>query len=631
MCGINGLISSERSAEQREEIVKRMNQYLSHRGPDSDGIFNADDVTLGHRRLSIIDLSEEGNQPFYSADKRYVIVYNGELYNYRELRLELQRSSIGTNEVPYFFTTGTDTEVVLAAYIRWGMQCLERFNGMYAFVIYDRETKKTIGVRDRLGVKPFYYSYNEAGFIFSSEMRPILRSGFRKFRINTSVVGEYAMYQTVHAPSTIVKEIKVLLPGHYLEVHNGSAVITKYYDLNRIKPRQTEDSYEQCTQRVSDLLGASVQRRLVADVPFGAFLSGGIDSSIVVGLMSQVSAEKIRTFNVSFDEQEFSESRYARLIAKRFNTEHHEIRLTPDDFLKRLPEALLAMDHPGGDGPNTYIVSKATKESGIKMALSGIGGDELFAGYDVFRRMHELEKKAWINRIPRAGRVLAGSLLKWGKKTAGAEKIAELLAQPEIRLETAYPLVRSVFTQAELKTLCPSQDSLKRVTEIISEAPQYEGYLLSAVSMAELGSYLQNVLLRDADQMGMAVALEIREPFLDYQLAEYVLSLRDDIKFPHTPKKLLVDSMKGLLPDEIVNRPKMGFTLPWAYWMKNELKDFCETNLKELYGRGLFKEAGLSNLWKRFLAGDARASWSRIWHLVILNHWISTNSDYLES
>lgn len=631
MCGINGLISTGHAAEKREEIVRRMNQCLSHRGPDNDGVWSADDLTFGHRRLSIIDLSTDGNQPFFSADKRYAIVYNGELYNYKELRLELQRSAMGSSELPYFFTTNTDTEVVLAAFIRWGMSCLERFNGMYAFAIYDRESKKTIAVRDRLGVKPFYYSYSDAGFIFSSEVRPILRSGFRKFKINTAVIGEYAMYQTVHAPATIVKEIKVLLPGHYLELENGNAVITKYYDLTRIAPRAKEDSYEEACGRVSDLLGASVQRRLVADVPFGAFLSGGIDSSVVVGLMSKVSAEKIRTFNVSFDEQEFSESKYARLIAKRFNTEHHEIKLLPEDFLNTLPEALAAMDHPGGDGPNTYIVSKATKERGIKMALSGIGGDELFAGYDVFRRMSDLQKKAWINRIPRAGRVAAGTLLKWRKKTASADKIAELLAQPEIRLETAYPLVRSVFTQKELDALTDSTGALKRVREIISAVPQNKDHLLSAVSMAELGSYLQNVLLRDADQMGMAVALEIREPFLDYQLAEYVLSLRDELKYPHTPKKLLVDSMKALLPDEIVNRPKMGFTLPWAYWMKNNLKTFCESNLSELAKRQFFHEKGVSDLWKRFLAGDQRATWSRIWHLVILNYWISANSEYLEA
>ena len=629
MCGINGLISSELTVEQREEIIKRMNLCLSHRGPDHDGAFSEHSITLGHRRLSIIDLSAEGNQPFFSADKRYAIVYNGELYNYRDLRLELQRSKVGTPEQPYFFSTSSDTEVVLAAYIRWGLGCLERFNGMYAFAIYDRETKRMVAARDRLGVKPFYYSYNDQGFIFSSEVRPILRSGFRKFTINKSVIGEYAMYQTVHAPATIIKEIKMLLPGHYLEVEEGKAVVTKYYDLNLIAPRRKEDDYEQCCRRVSDLLGASVQRRMAADVPFGAFLSGGIDSSIVVGLMSQVSTEKVRTFNVSFNEEEFSESKYARLIAKRFNTEHHEIKLLPQDFLKALPEALEAMDHPGGDGPNTYIVSKATKERGITMALSGIGGDELFAGYDVFRRMSELQKKTWINRIPRSARIAAGSLLKLRKKTAAAEKIAELLAQDEIRLETAYPLVRSVFTQKELDRLTTAADPLKRVREIVSAVPQNENHLLSSVSMAEMGSYLQNVLLRDADQMGMAVALEIREPFLDYQLAEYVLSLGDDLKFPHTPKKLLVDSMKDLLPAEIVNRPKMGFTLPWAHWMKNELRDFCESNLRELCSRQLFHERGINLLWQRFLAGDQRAAWSRIWHLVILNHWISSNSDYL--
>lgn len=629
MCGINGFISGSYTEQQRSTVVRKMNQTLAHRGPDNDGIWNGKDLCLGHRRLSIIDLSAESNQPFFSGDGRYVVVYNGELYNYRELKLELQRSAQGSGQSLYFFKTASDTEVVLAAFIRWGIRCLDYFNGMYAFAIYDQQTDKLWIARDRGGVKPLYYYYGDEGLIFSSELRPILHSGIRSFSLNKEAVAEYAMYQTVFAPNTIVKGIRMLLPGHYIEYESGKAHITQYHSFNKI--RKTEGlSYEQTCAKVNELLTWSVQQRLVSDVPFGAFLSGGIDSSAVVGLMARVSSEKVRTFNVSFDESDFSEAKYAQLIARRFSTEHHEIRLTPDDFLKQLPEALNAMDHPSGDGPNTYIVSKATKRAGITMALSGIGGDELFAGYDVFRRMDSLQKKAWLNALPLVARKAGGLAVRMKNKSVSGNKIDELLSQPKINFQSAYPLSRSLFTQKELSVLLKQPKPFGQIRRILDAVPQEPGYLLSAVSLAELSTYLQNVLLRDADQMSMAVALEVREPFLDYRLTEFVLGVNDSFKYPHTPKKLLTDSLGDLLPDEIVNRPKMGFTLPWQHWMKNELKSFCEKNILEFATYDFCQKNAIENLWERFLANDSRVTWSRIWHLVVLNNWIKENALQVE-
>ncbi|MGZ4043856.1 MAG: asparagine synthase (glutamine-hydrolyzing), partial [Bacteroidia bacterium] len=562
MCGITGILSQNLNLEKREGIVQGMNKCLAHRGPDNDGIWNGEDITLGHRRLSIIDLSPESNQPFFSFDNRYIIVYNGELYNYRDLRLQLQRSAYGTVEVPYFFKTSSDTEVILAAYIRWGKQCLQYFSGMYAFAIYDTKEKELFIARDRMGVKPLYYYYDKDIFIFASEIRAIIKSGVKDFKLDRDILGEYFMYQTVFAPRTIIKGIKMLMPGHYIEIKGHEATITQYYNLNKIQGAAGNLSYENICAKVNELLALSVQQRLIADVPFGAFLSGGIDSSAVVGLMAKVSSEKIQTFNISFDESEFSESQYARLVAKKFNTQHHEIKLTPSDFLKQLPEALNAIDHPSGDGPNTYIVSKATKQAGITMALSGIGGDELFAGYDVFKRMNELRKKGWLNAIPIFVRKAGGAMIKIKKRSVSGNKIAELLSEPEINFNSAYPLNRSVFTQKELNVLLKDANPFERIKEIVSEVPQMKDHFLSAVSLSEIETYLQNILLRDTDQMSMAVALEVREPFLDHKLAEFVLSVDDEHKFPHTPKKLLVDSLGDLLPPEIVNRPKMGFTLP---------------------------------------------------------------------
>lgn len=625
MCGINGFISEKISDEENLSIIRKMNATLAHRGPDSDGTWQKDNVCFGHRRLSIIDLSPEGNQPFFSADKRYVIIYNGELYNYKELKLDLQRSAKGNNIPPYFFSTNSDTEVILAAYIRWGNKCLDYFNGMYAFAIYDTVDKKITIARDRIGVKPLYYYYGEQGFMFSSEIRPIIHSGIKQFSLNKEVIAEYAMYQTVLAPNTIIKGIKTLMPGHLIEYEYGKPTISKYYSLDKISTTSDDLSYKEICTNVHDLLGQSVQRRLVADVPFGAFLSGGIDSSAIVGLMSQVSAEKIQTFNISFDESEFSESKYAQLIAKKFNTQHHEIKLSPEDFLKQLPEALSAMDHPSGDGPNTYIVSKATKNAGVSMALSGIGGDELFAGYDVFKRMAELQRKSWLNAMPRLARKAVGYAIQKQRGTISGNKIQELLGQEKINFKSAYPLNRSLFTQNELSKLIKASNPFVTIQSILLVTPQVEKHLLSAVSIAEINTYLQNTLLRDADQMSMAVALEVREPFLDYKLIEFVLGVSDEYKYPHSPKKLLTDSLGDLLPGEIVNRPKMGFTLPWKHWLKDELKSFCEKNILSFENKKIVSEGSLNNLWQRFLKGDVTVTWSRIWHLIVLNNWIDTN------
>ncbi len=625
MCGINGFVSEIHSSEKRLEVVRKMNKILAHRGPDNDGLWSNSFVSLGHRRLSIIDLSEESNQPFLSSDGRYVIVYNGELYNYKELKLELQQSKQGSNEIPYLFKTNSDTEVVLAAFQRWGNNCLQLFNGMYAFCIYDTLENKLTLARDRVGVKPLYYYFGTEGFIFSSEARPIIHSGIKNFYVNKEVIAEYLMYQTVFAPNTVVKGIKMLLPGHLIEYQGNKANIIKYYNINNIKNSSIDLSYTEICSKVNELLSLSVQRRLVADVPFGAFLSGGIDSSIVVGLMGKVSSKKIQTFNVSFDESAFSEAKFAKLISKKFNTEHHEVKLSPADFLKQLPEALSATDHPSGDGPNTYIVSKATKNAGVTMALSGIGGDELFAGYDVFKRMVSLQNKSWINSIPLFARNAAGLAIKKMKHSVSGNKISELLGQKVINFNSAYILNRSLFTQEELSQLLKEAKPFSQIEKLIAEVPQVEDHFLSAVSLSEIGTYLQNTLLRDTDQMSMAVALEVREPFLDYHLIEFVLGVKDAYKFPHTPKKLLIDSVSELLPGEIINRPKMGFTLPWQYWLKNELKSFCELNISEFSEYSFCHKSAILELWRRFLRNDPTITWARVWHIVVLNTWLKEN------
>ncbi len=277
---------------------------------------------------------------------------------------------------------------------------------MYAFAIYDKQTKSIFIARDRMGIKPLYYSFQNDTLLFASEVRAILQSNLVEKKINQDALAEYLQYQTVHAPNTMVQDIKMLLPGHYLTIENNEVKTQAYWQLEKnINYTSNGKSYEDICKDVRTLFYEAVERRLVADVPFGAFLSGGIDSSAIVGAMSKVSPQQVKTFSMVFNESEFSEASYARIVSEKFKTEHHEIKLSPQDFLQQLPEALHAMDHPSGDGPNTYIVSKVTKQAGITMALSGLGSDELFCGYDVFKRSYKLEQQWWLNFVPRLLRV----------------------------------------------------------------------------------------------------------------------------------------------------------------------------------------------------------------------------------
>jgi asparagine synthase (glutamine-hydrolysing) len=627
MCGINGIYGLKDPAAAKEKIAA-MNLCMSHRGPDDQGDFAEEDIALGHRRLSIIDLSSAGHQPMSSYDKRYQIIYNGELYNYRQLKFELQRVVAGSGQSAYFFQTETDTEVIIAAYARWGADCIKYFNGMFAFAIWDREKKELFIARDRLGIKPLYYFFTKGILGFSSEIRSLLASELISRKVDEASLADYLRYQTVHAPDTIIKGIKMLLPGHFLLAKDGDVKIKCYWDLEKNTNSASEGkSYKEVCNDVNSLLTASVERRLIADVPFGAFLSGGIDSSAIVGLMSKVSSTKVKTFSVTFDEQAFSEAKYADMVAKKFDTDHHEIRLRPEDFMKDIPAALSAMDHPSGDGPNTYVVSKATKNAGVTMALSGLGGDELFAGYDIFSRSKAIRSRSFAGYTPVFMRAAAGSLIAALKPGVSSDKLSTFLRSDRMKPEDFYVISRQVLMDRQVKALLQDkhlpENSVARILgKIDFNRPQH---LLSAVSKAEISTYMQNVLLRDADQMSMAHALEVRVPFIDYTLVEYVLGIKDEYKGTASPKKLLVDSLDGLLPDELVNRPKMGFTFPWRYWLKNELRDFCQDRILALSKRSHFVEKEVVGLWNAFLKDDPRVTWSRIWYLVVLENWLQQN------
>lgn len=617
MCGINGILALDGERPELGDAVDRMNTALAHRGPDDAGIFSEDGVALGHRRLSIIDLSDAGHQPMQSADGRYVLVFNGEVYNFRELRTQLD----------YPFRSNSDTEVLLAAWQTWGAGCIDRLIGMYGFAVWDRRERVLHLVRDRLGIKPVYYYSDGTRLLFSSELRAILASGMVPRRLDRASLVDYLRYQTVHQPDTIVSGIRMLPPATHLVAGAGRMDLQRYWSPVSIPGRRPDRQAARVA--VHDALLKAVERRLVADVPFGAFLSGGIDSSAIVALMSQLS-DRVSTFSITFDEEEFSEARYARMIAEKYGTDHHEIRLSPQHFLELLPAALDSMDHPSGDGPNSYVVSGATKNAGITMALSGLGGDELFAGYPIFRQGMSLQRLQWLNLLPRPLRALGGRALCRLRPGIASDKIAGILSRPEIGPMSAYPFYRQVLSDAQCIELLHDQNlPPNRVAGILRELESGTGFgklpVLGRLSVAEITTYMQHVLLRDTDQMSMAHALEVRVPFLDHELVELVVGLPDDIKYPHTPKQLLVEALGPLLPPEIVNRPKMGFTLPFAQWMRGELHDFCDSRIRQLAERDCFNGKSVLRYWEDFTNGRPSISWSRIWTLLVLEHWLEKN------
>ena len=599
-----------------------MNDAVAQRGPDAEGTYSDDFTVLGHRRLSIIDPELHSNQPFQSANGRYVMVFNGEIYNFKSLRTQL------TNHV---FSTDGDTEVLLAAYQFYGESCVNHLNGMFAFAIWDKVKKTLFLARDRMGIKPLYYVLTNDEIVFSSSIKAILSTGLINRKLSEEGLHDYLRYQTVHAPYTLVEGVFSLMPGQHLTVSEEHEPVFKTYWSLTADYLSGSNSINQVKEEIKNRLTRSVERRLVTDVPFGAFLSGGIDSSILVGLMSQLKDTKIDTFSVAFKEEEFSEAGFARQIANQYQTNHHEIELGANEFKDLIPAAFEQMDHPSGDGLNTFIVSKKTREAGIKMAISGLGGDELFGGYSIFQQVPALQGKKWLSSFPVYLRKPAGYLNHLRKGTIESAKIAEILKAPNFDLEYVYPSYRQVFMDDQVNDLLKTNKlSENKVMLLAHELIGFnkEGWrlpALSRISAVEMSTYMQNTLLRDADQMSMANGLEVRVPFLDHELVSYVMGIRDEIKRPIPPKQLLIETFKEMIPPEIYDRKKKGFLLPYEIWMKTELKSFCEERLNELQKIDYFREGRIEVYWQRFLKNDKRVTWSRIWPLVALGDWIKHN------
>jgi len=410
-------------------------------------------------------------------------------------------------------------------------------------------------------------------------------------------------------------------------VTDGGMEVTKYWDISENKIEFDYYNKKKVGNQVRTLLQNAVEARLISDVPLGAFLSGGIDSSAVVGLMAEVSDEPVNTFTVGFHEKEFDESDYANLVVKKFNTRHNRQILDPSVFLNELTNALQQMDSPSGDGINTYIVSKAIRQSGLTVALSGIGGDELFAGYPFFKQFMEFRKynaiwdrTTWVRKGAAALVAASGSNrnARMGRML-GANSCSIAYAYPEFR-RIISPALLSRLTTMNSRSLTVLEQQLRQKEDAIENFP-----LLSQVSIAEYMGYTQHTLLKDTDQMSMAVSLEVREPFFDHELIEFVMGIPDHIKYPRFPKSLLVESLEGLLPDEIVHRRKQGFLFPWDVWMKKELRTFCEKHIQRIGEREFIRDKNLKSHWQQFLKGDRQVRWLEIWLFVILEYWLEQN------
>jgi asparagine synthase (glutamine-hydrolysing) len=540
------------------------------------------------------------------------------MYNFLDVKKEL---------AGYPFKTNSDSEVILAAYSKWGEACLSKFAGMFVFVIWDTVNHELFIARDRMGVKPLYFYNDGKHFLFASEVRALLQSGLVPARIDPVSVNDFLEFQSISFPNSIIANVKQLEAGAYLRIRDGKSEIKKYWDITESKKKLEFPDKPTIHRELRRLLKQSVERRLISDVPLGAFLSGGIDSSAIVGLMAESSATPVNTFNIGFEEKEFDESEYAAMVAKKFNTRHTAVRLKPTIFLEELNNALNAMDSPSGDGVNTYVVSKQIKQSGLTVALSGVGGDELFAGYPFFNKFFRLKQNRrlwkWTGPLRKMG---AGFVSLNGN--VHKDRLKQLLRTDNVSIDECYAVFRQIISPRIINKLTNnSSASQSVVTELLKEKHDaIDSFpFLSQVSIAEYLGYTQHTLLKDTDQMSMAVSLEVREPYFDHELVEFVLNIPDQFKYPAYPKSLLVESLGDLLPKEIVHRKKQGFVFPWNTWMKAELKTFCQDRLERIGQRQFINSTELLKRWNAFLKGDTTIRWMELWLFVILEHWLERN------
>jgi asparagine synthase (glutamine-hydrolysing) len=644
MCGICGVIGIQRS-DLAEEITRRMMGALSHRGPDEDGILVAPSVALGMRRLSIIDLPG-GHQPVFNETRDVAVLFNGEIYNFRQLRKTLEGRG-------HAFRTHSDTEVIVHAYEEWGEQCLRELRGMFAIAIWDGRSSDSSGdtsgeaarrariflARDRLGIKPLYYAAVGGDLLFSSEVRSLLASGRLEPRLSPDSLEAYLTFGSVVEPSTLVEGVFSVPPGHSL-TFSADAPPEKpspqpywvYSDAVLQQEGPKPKNIQEAAKLLRPLLEETVRDHLISDVPLGVFLSSGLDSTSLVALGSRFQTD-LHTFTVIFPEQQYSEAKISRETAKRFKTRHQEVLLGPDTLAAQLEDAVKALDQPTMDGLNTYFVSRAARQGGLKVALSGLGSDEIFGGYSTFVSTPRAAFVAGLGRwIPGPFRRLtAGAAVRIAAGDA-VRKAAAALSCPS-DFPHAYYFTRLLFTPSRVRRLlAPYFESAEysgshenpwreRMRETARQAGRLDSF--TSVSCFELQSYMVNTLLRDTDAASMANSLEVRVPFLDHRLVEFVGRLPKSAKYVRgIPKSLLVEALSDLLPDEVVGQSKRTFTLPWDVWLRGSLGVRLSQDLTNLTPplQQYLNPGAVRGAWQNFVIGQT--NWSRPWSLYVLNEWV---------
>ena len=628
MCGIAGILTFDQGIDLRS-ISDAMLRTLEHRGPDDFGsqelaLPSGGRLLLVHTRLSILDLSRAGHQPMQDPASDSWIVYNGEIYNHQQLRAELPQCE---------FRSNCDTETLLKAWAERGPASLESLRGMFAFALYDGRRRELHLVRDRMGIKPLYVcQVSSKTLLFASEVRTLLQSGLVARRLNSEAIRSYLAFGAVSAPWTLVQGVQSLLPGERLQLDLSTDTIaprsTRYW-LPTFTRQKNSMGYDEAIERIRPVLLESLSLHMMADVPVGVFLSGGIDSSAIVAGLTHL-GHRVRTFSIWFGEEAFDESVHARTVATRFGTEHVELYTSPKKVFADLDTALAAYDQPSIDGLNSFFISQAVHRAGIKVAMSGLGGDELFAGYSTFRMASLMDRQ--LNR--RLVQAVYPALTRYAPGTMRAKKLRAILAANGSRLKT-YSVFRQVMLPARRAELLQAfqDDEPPLPAQIIDELTAAIGPLdpPNAYSLLELSLYLANMLLRDTDQMSMAHSLEVRVPILDHRLIEAVASVPGFLKLAGlrraSKKRLLIDALPVPLPREVFNRRKMGFVFPWELWLRNELRQVigCVFNDWEaLEAVGLAQHA-VQDLWSRFQRNQPGVRYTDILSLVHLLTWVRAN------
>lgn len=625
MCGIAGIVAFSETANPILAHIEQATNTLRRRGPDNQSVYRHKRVALGHARLSIIDTSPTANQPLFDLSGQYAIVFNGEIFNYQELKKQLIAEGV-------VFCTESDTEVLLNGYIHWGKLVLPKLNGFFAFAIYHLPTETLFLARDRYGIKPLLWHADAQKLVFGSEIKALLACQIPRVLDTTSLYA-YLQLNYVPPPHTMLEGVKHLPPGYSLQINieSGSIVQEQYYKIPLLLPAEMPGlSYLQAQQQLLQLMDNSVQLRLIADVPLGAFLSGGIDSSVIVALASG-HTKHLNTFSIGFkDEPMFNETHYARLVAHKYKTNHTEFLLTTDDLLQHLTDTLDYIDEPFADSSALAVnlLSRLTRQQ-VKVALSGDGADELFAGY----RKHAAELKAqrlgWAARLGSKFSILLQHLPQSRNTKTGNfyRQVNRFFQGANLPAPERYWRWASILPTNEAAQLLASPpNNLKfaaRCTQWLQPLKPYTHF--NQTLYADMQLVLPGDMLRKVDSMSMAHGLEVRTPFLDYRVVNFAFSLPHSYKINGNMKKRIVqDAFRHLLPKELYKRPKQGFEVPMLKWLKTDLKHWLEQDLlhpDRLKEQGIFNAQSVWRLLKQLQSGNPADSAATVWALLVFQYW----------